>query len=48
MKFKNPPHDCIDIALVQHPARDEPNWTCFSMQNLAARGEGWGLTERCL
>ena len=45
VNFQNPPHDCADIALVQCPARAEPNRTCFTIQNLASRGEGWGLTE---
>ena len=45
MNFKNPFHDCADIALVQHSPKDEPNRACFTLQNLASRGEGWSLNE---
>ena len=45
--FKNPPHSCADIALLQHSAREEPNRTYITIQNLTSRAEGWGLTERC-
>ena len=45
MNFENLPHDCADIALLQHSARDEPKQTCITIQNLATHGEGWGLTE---